>query len=158
MVVYPTLGSQRRVLSPCCTVLFPSWQQWCAAVNRELTSFGKMDSAQNVKCVKVFSRKINLLFAIISAWYIVNREVLQCTKTNPMLHGLMYFPPDIVTPSTTVTHKPRSLLLQEPFAWTNAYKNSFLPRSTSNWNSLPNYVVLSPSVSSFKHSLSLYML
>jgi len=44
-----------------------------------------------------------------------------------IIHGLMYFPPDVVTPSTTVTHNPRSLLLQEPFAWTNAYKNSFLP-------------------------------
>jgi len=33
----------------------------------------------------------------------------------------------------------------------NAYENSFL---TSNWNSLPNYVVLSPSFSSFKHNLS----
>jgi len=33
-----------------------------------------------------------------------------------IIHGLMYFPPDIVTPSTTVTHNPRSLLLQEPFA------------------------------------------
>ena len=75
-----------------------------------------------------------------------------------IIHGLMYFPPDIVTPSTTVTHNPRSLLLQEPFARTNAYKNSFLPRSTSNWNSLPNYVVLSPSFSSFNHSLSLYTL
>jgi len=42
-----------------------------------------------------------------------------------IIHGLMYFPPDIVTPSTTVTHNPRSLLLQEPFARTNAYKNSF---------------------------------
>ena len=28
-----------------------------------------------------------------------------------IIHGLMYFPPDIVTPSTTVTHNPRSLLL-----------------------------------------------
>ena len=56
------------------------------------------------------------------------------------------FPSDIVTPSTTVTHNPRSLLLQEPFAQTNAYENSFLPQSTPNWNSLPNYVVLSPSL------------
>ena len=43
-----------------------------------------------------------------------------------IIHGLMYFPPvDVVTPSTTVTHNPRSLLLQEPFAQTNAYKYSF---------------------------------
>jgi len=39
-----------------------------------------------------------------------------------IIHGLMYFPPDIVTPSTTVTRNPRSLLLQEPHNLGNEFQ------------------------------------
>ena len=58
-----------------------------------------------------------------------HQDSLQMYKN---IHRLTYFPLDTMTPSTTVTHNPRSLLLQVLFAKTNAYKYSFLPQSTSN--------------------------
>ena len=66
-----------------------------------------------------------------------------------IVHGLLYFPPDVVVTSSALTHNPRSHLLYQPFAHTNSYLHSFIPNSISNWNTLPDYVVSSPSFTSF---------
>ena len=60
-----------------------------------------------------------------------------------IVHGLLYFPPDVVVPSSALSHNPRSHLLYQPFAHTNSYLHSFIPNSISNWNMLPDYVVSS---------------
>ena len=67
-----------------------------------------------------------------------------------IVHGLLYFPLDVVAPSSALSHNPRSHLLYQPFAHTNSYLHSFIPNSISNWNALPDYVVSSPSFTSFK--------
>ena len=72
-----------------------------------------------------------------------------------IVHGLLYFPPDVVVPSSALSHNPRSHLLYQPFAHTNSYLHSFILNSISNWNMLPDYVVSSPSFTSFKYNLSL---
>ena len=71
------------------------------------------------------------------------------------IHG--YFPPNNINivPSGTSSHYTtlcRSYSLHQPFARTDS---SFLPNTVLHWNSLPEYVVTSPSLSSFKHDLSL---
>ena len=77
-----------------------------------------------------------------------------------IVHGLLYFPPDVVVPSSALSHNPRSHLLYQPFAHTNSYLHSFIPNSVSiaNWNMLPDYVVSSPSFTSFKYNLSMFTL
>ena len=75
-----------------------------------------------------------------------------------IIHGLMYFPPNVITPSTRVTHTTHPLLLFQPFAHTDAYRHAFVPRSISVWNSLPNCLVSLSSFTTFKRSLSLYTL
>ena len=75
-----------------------------------------------------------------------------------IVHGLLYFPPDVVVPSSALSHNPHSHLLYQPFAHTNSYLHSFIPNSVSNWNMLPDYVVSSPSFTSFKYNLSLFTL
>ena len=76
------------------------------------------------------------------------------------IHGLLYFPPNIINiiPSGTSSHYARSYSLHQPFARTDSYLHSFLPNTVLHWNSLPEYVVTSPSLSSFKHDLSLFTL
>ena len=75
-----------------------------------------------------------------------------------IIYGLMYFPPNIVVPSSTPSHYPRSYSLHQPFARTDSYLYSFLPNTVSYWNTLPEYVVASPSLSSFKRNLSPFIL
>ena len=74
-----------------------------------------------------------------------------------IIHGLMYFPPNIVVPSGTPPHYTRSYSLHQPFARTDSYLYSFLPNTVSYWNTLPEYVVASSS-SSFKRNLSPFIL
>ena len=76
-----------------------------------------------------------------------------------IIHGLMYFPPNVITLSTRVTHTTHPLLLFQSFAHTDAYHHAFVPRSNiSVWNSLPNCLVSLSSFTTFKGSLSLYTL
>ena len=75
-----------------------------------------------------------------------------------IVHGIIYFPPDIIIPSTRVTHSTHCHLLHQPFVHTDAYLNSFVPRSISLWNPLPNSVVSLSSFTRFERTLSLYTL
>ena len=73
-----------------------------------------------------------------------------------VIHRLCYFPnlPQIRDnlPNLRATH---TLQLVPPFAHTNAYKNSFFPRTTLAWNSLSNDLVTSQTYSSFRKQLLL---
>jgi len=59
-----------------------------------------------------------------------------------IVHGLVYFPPNIFvnrigrTPNTT-----RPFLYSCPYAHTTYYQYSFVPRTVSAWNALPSHVV-----------------
>ena len=46
-----------------------------------------------------------------------------------------------------------TMLLAQPMCKTSRFQNEFFQRCVSAWNSLPNDVVDSPSVSCFKHEL-----
>ena len=74
-----------------------------------------------------------------------------------IIHGLMNFPTNIIVPSSMSSHYTRSYSLYQPFARTDSYLHS-LPNTVSQWNILPEYVVDSPSLCSFKHNLSTFFL
>ena len=62
-----------------------------------------------------------------------------------IVHGLWFFPPNMIT--TRPNHSQRTnrqLLLQQPFAGTNAYFHSFVPHTVHAWNLLPESVVNLP--------------
>ena len=44
----------------------------------------------------------------------------------------------------------------QPYAHSNLYFHSFYPSTLSLWNSLPQFIVTSPSLLSFKHNLRKY--
>ena len=55
-----------------------------------------------------------------------------------IVHGLCFFPANVIT--TRPNHSQRTnrqLLLQQPFAGTNAYLHSFVPHTVHAWNLLP---------------------
>ena len=73
-----------------------------------------------------------------------------------IVHGLCYFPPDVVVPRTNLSHFSRSYTLQQPFARTNSFYSSFIPDSIRRWNYLPEDVVCIPSYANFKRSLRVF--
>jgi len=66
------------------------------------------------------------------------------------VHGLCYFPPDIVSLRPSFCQRTdRQFLLHQSFACTNAFNSSFVPNATNLWNTLPERLVTS-SFSTFK--------
>ena len=69
-----------------------------------------------------------------------------------IVHGMCYFPPDILCPRTNYSVRTNhSLVIDQPYARTNAYFYSFVPHTISTWNSLHQLHVTGPSVSAFKY-------
>ena len=87
-----------------------------------------------------------------------SRRLQSCMCTlYKIVHGLCYFPPDIVSQRPSVSQRTdRQFLLYQPFARTNAYHNSFVPYSTNIWNTLPERLVTS-SFTTFKTNVMHYL-
>ena len=74
-----------------------------------------------------------------------------------IVHNLCYFPSHIITPRSNVSQRTdRRLLLHQPFARTNTFMYSFVPRSVRVWNSLPEQIVTAP-MRPFKNSVTQYL-
>ena len=53
-----------------------------------------------------------------------------------IVHGMCYFPSDILCPRSNNSNRTNhSLVINQPFAHTNAYYYSFVPHTISAWNS-----------------------
>jgi hypothetical protein len=68
-----------------------------------------------------------------------------------IIHGMCYFPSGILTFRDNLhcrSLNPKALI--QPFAHTNTFYYSFVPHSTSLWNSLTAEQVTAPSLASFK--------
>ena len=62
-----------------------------------------------------------------------------------IVHGLCFFPSNIIITRPNLSQRTnRQLLLQQPFAVTNAYLHSFVPHTVHAWNLLPEPVVNLP--------------
>ena len=62
-----------------------------------------------------------------------------------IVHGLCYFPPDIVSLRPSFSQRSnRQFLLHQPFARTNAFHSSFVPHATNIWDTLPERLITSP--------------
>ena len=74
-----------------------------------------------------------------------------------IVHNLCYFPSNIITPRPNVSKRTdRQLLLHQPFARTNAFMYSFVPRTVNIWNSLPEPVDKAP-MRIFKNNVMQYL-
>ena len=72
---------------------------------------------------------------------IQNRSLyLKMCTLHYVVLNLIYFPSNVVLPKHNSVVP--TLLLHQPFAWTNAFCLSFVPSAVSLWNNIPqNYVV-----------------
>ena len=84
-------------------------------------------------------------------------EMLRKCTIFRVLHGLCYFPQNVFSARETRSHVCRPLMLTHPFARTNSYFYSFVPHSILQWNNLPEHVISSSSIHSFKESLMHYL-
>ena len=74
-----------------------------------------------------------------------------------IVHGLCYFPPDIISQRPSFSQRSdRQFLLHQPFACTNAFHSSFVPHATNLWNTLPEELVTS-SFGTFKTNVMHYL-
>ena len=73
-----------------------------------------------------------------------------------VVNDLIYFPHDVFVPRTT-TLRSSKLLYCQPFGHTNAFLHSFVPKTCSAWNKLPDYITHAKRLAVFKSSLSDYV-
>ena len=67
-----------------------------------------------------------------------------------------HIPHDVFVPWTT-TLRSSKLLYHQPFTHTNAFLHSFVPKTCSAWNNLPDYITHANTLSVWKSSLGNYM-
>ena len=85
------------------------------------------------------------------------RLQLKLSLLYKIVHGMCYFPSDILCPRSNYSNRTNhSLVINQPFAHTNAYYYSFVPHTISAWNSLHEEHVTAPSVSAFKYYFYYY--
>ena len=78
------------------------------------------------------------------------RLYLKLCHIYKIINNLCHFPTNAISLSTNRSHRSRSFQLNQPFARTNSYYNSFLPHAIFHWNSLPNPVLCATSIREFK--------
>ena len=70
-----------------------------------------------------------------------------------IVNKLIHFPQDVFIPKITPFSYPSNHRYCQPFCRTNSHLNSFVPKTCSDWNSLPLPIRSSDSISMFKFSL-----
>jgi len=71
-----------------------------------------------------------------------------------VVNELVYFPHDVFVPRTTTLRSSSELLYHQHFAHTNAFLQSFVPKTCSVGNNLPDYITHANTLSVLKSSLS----
>ena len=115
---------------------------WSPHLQKDITMLEKTQQFATKVCTKQWDSSCHDLLDKLRLPTLAQRRLhVDLCLMYKIIHGLMYFPPDLVAPSTTVTHNTHPHLLHQPFARTDAYfNNSFIPKTISKWNSLPNYI------------------
>ena len=86
------------------------------------------------------------------------RKYLSLCVMYTIVHNQVHFQPNVFVPRyLSALRSSQNCQFIQPFAKSNAFKYSFVPSTCSKWNDLPADVSLSPSLSSFKHSLLSYL-
>ena len=109
-------------------------------------------------CSKAWKTGYEELLSTLQLSSLSNRRLfLKLCTIFRVLHGLCYFPQNVFSARETRSHVCRPLMLTHPFARTNSYFYSFVPHSILQWNNLPEHVISSSSIHSFKESLMHYL-
>jgi hypothetical protein len=132
-------------------------QVWDPHLQRDINSIEKVQKFALRVCSKQWDTGYCELLDTFNLPSLQNRRLyLKLCHLFKIVHGLCYFPSEIVVPATTLTHSSRSLILQQPFSRTNSFFHSFVPDSVHTWNMLPESTVCAPTLSLFKTSLQCF--
>jgi len=105
-------------------------------------------------CSKQWDASYNELLDVFRLPSLQNRRLyIKLCYLFKIVHGLCYFPPDVVVQNTNLTHSSRPLILHQPFSRTNHFYHSFIPSAVRTWNNLPEYIVCAPNYTSFRTPL-----
>jgi len=74
----------------------------------------------------------NLLYQLQLPTLANSKLHMRLGNKNEIIHGLLYFPPDVICPRVTMPHNIRSHLLYQPYARTNAYFDYYVPSTISH--------------------------
>ena len=70
------------------------------------------------------------------------KATVKFMHTLQIVHNLSYFLQEIVVPRPNFSQRSSNqYILQQPFARTNAFLHSLVPRTVNAWNSLPNSLI-----------------
>ena len=154
---YPN-SSASSLLKLYISLIRPLLEYACQVWNPYLTkNIEKLEKVQRFAlrlCVKQWDLDYpSLLFISDLPTLAARRKYFSLCSMFKIVNQLMHFPQDVFVPRTTpFLHSSKHFYCQ-PFCRTNSYLNSFVPKTCSDWNSLPLSVRSSDSISSFKSSL-----
>ena len=88
------------------------------------------------------------------------RKFLNLCYLSKLVNNTIDFPNSPLIPRTLnyPNRQGRTSLFLQPFATSNSFLYSFFPSTISHWNSLPQSIVSSPSIYSFKRSLYTHLI
>ena len=80
------------------------------------------------------------------------RLYLRLSLLFKIVHESYHFPSNIFIPMSSTLHYAKPYMYRQPFAHTNSFFYSFVPRTISDCNALPSYVTNTTSPASFKNA------
>ena len=127
---------------------------WNPYKSKDITMLESVQKFGCKVCTKQWDTGYDQLLQLLDLPTLARRRLyLDLSTMYKIVHGLVYFPPNIFvnrigrTPNTT-----RPFLYSCPYAHTNYYQYSFVPRTVSAWNALPLPVVAA-ELCSFKSNV-----
>ncbi len=126
---------------------------WDPHLRKDITNIERVQKFALKMCTKNWDSGYQDLLDLTQMSILGNRRlyVKLCTL-HKIIHGLFCFPTNVFIPQPN-RHTTLPLLYQ-PFAHTNAYQSSFVPRTISVWNHLPNDALTAPTTHSFKTNIA----
>ena len=129
-------------------------QIWDPHLQCDINSLESVQRFALKVCSKQWDAGYNELLDMFRLPSLQNRRLyIKLCYLFKIVHGLCYFPPDVVVQNTNFTHSSRPLILHQPFSRTNHFYHSFIPSAVRTWNNLPEYIVCAPNYTSFRTPL-----
>ena len=133
-------------------------QVWNPHLQKDIDQFERVQKFALRMCAKQWDLGYADLLNLFNAPSLVDRRnYLSLCTMYKVVHELVYFPYDLFVPKTTTLRSSSKLLYCQPFAHTNAFFHSFVPKTCSVWNNLPDYITHANTLSVFKSSLVNHM-
>ena len=134
-------------------------QVWNPYLKKETEQLEKVQRFALRMCMKQWDASYSDLLELFATPTLADRrKYLSLCVMYTIVHNQVHFQPNIYVPRCLpALRSSQNCQFIQPFAKSSAFKYSFVPSTCSKWNDLPADVSLSPSLSSFKHSLLSYL-